>query len=125
MDPLTSLGNALVIAQRLRKISKNVESAEFANALADLLLELAEAKAQTAELKTRLAAQAEEIAQLQASTTRDVERPGLKWGCYVFDGDESRLYCTGCYDSRRALSLTTRLDTQYRKCQVCGVLIGT
>ena len=53
------------------------------------------------------------------------EKPDIKWGCYYFDDDESRLYCTACYDTKGMRSLTTRMSTKFRKCNVCGAISGT
>ena len=56
IEAMTALDHAISLAKRLREISKNAAEAEFKNVLADLLGELADAKIQIAELKTRLAA---------------------------------------------------------------------
>jgi predicted nucleic-acid-binding Zn-ribbon protein len=62
-DLITTVSSALSLAGRLREISKNIEDAEFKNLLADLSLELADAKlkisdlvSENAELKDKLRA---------------------------------------------------------------------
>ena len=122
-DPVSALTHALSLAKRLRAISKNVSEAEFKNVLADLLSQLADAKVQAAELKNQLAAQAEEIRSLKTAAPAAKVKPAVKWGCYQFEGEDG-LYCTACYDSRGAKSRTTRLDSNFRKCPVCGALLG-
>ena len=124
MDPISAVNNAITLVNRLRTISKNVAEAEFKNVLADLLSELADAKVQIAGLKEKLAAQSDEIRALKAAKPEAKEKPqGVKWGCYQFDGDEG-LYCTACYDSRGAKSLTNRVNTRFRRCPVCDAVIG-
>jgi hypothetical protein len=49
-DLLSGFSQALSIASRLREISKNIEDAEFKNLLADLSLELADAKFKISDL---------------------------------------------------------------------------
>ena len=55
-DPLSAISLAISSVKRLRDISKNIDAAEFENALADLLNELADAKGEMAEMKRQLAA---------------------------------------------------------------------
>lgn len=49
-DIITSVSTAITLATRLREIGKNIEDAEFKNLLADLSLELADAKLKIADL---------------------------------------------------------------------------
>jgi len=49
-DIISSLSSAITLSTRLREISKNIENAEFKNLLADLSLELADAKLKISEL---------------------------------------------------------------------------
>ena len=49
-DIISSVSTAITLAGRLREISKNIENAEFKNLLADLSLELADAKLKMADL---------------------------------------------------------------------------
>ena len=49
-DIITSFSTAITLATRLREISKNIEDAEFNNLLADLSLELADAKLKISDL---------------------------------------------------------------------------
>ena len=124
MDPISAVNNAITLVNRLRTISKNVAEAEFKNVLADLLRELADAKVQIAGLKEKLAAQSDEIRSLKAARPEAKEKPrGVKWGCYQFEGDEG-LYCTACYDSRGAKSLTMRVNSRYRQCPVCKATLA-
>ena len=47
-------------------------------------------------------------------------KPKIKYGCYYFDNDMRRLYCTSCFDSKGVMSLTQRDGTKFRKCNVCN-----
>lgn len=49
-DLVTIISTAITLASRLKEISKNIEDAEFKNLLADLSLELADAKMRLASL---------------------------------------------------------------------------
>jgi hypothetical protein len=109
--------------ERLLKISKNIREAEFKNILADMHNELADAKLAAATLKEEIVALKEENALLKHQKSNK-EKPNIKWGCYYFDNDDSRLYCTACYDSKGLKSLTTRINTKFRRCNVCGALVG-
>jgi len=118
MDVISPINNSLTLLTRLREISKNINEAEIKNVLADLSLELADAKLAAAELKTEVAELKVELSELKAHKQPD-QKPDLKWGAYYFDGDDSRLYCTACFDSKGAKSLTSRGPGGYRICGVC------
>ena len=124
MDILATLNHSISLVSRLREISKNLSEAEFKNLLADLSSELAEAKIHIAELKTQLAALAEENRSLKAAAPESKQTPTQKWGCYQFEGEQG-LFCTACYDSKGKKSLTNRLSSTRRSCPVCKTVIGT
>ncbi len=124
MDIISSINNSMSLLSRLRKISQNIKEAEIRNVIADLSNELADVKLAAADLKEQVLALKEENASLKHHKSTE-EKPKIKWGCYYFDDDDSRLYCTACYDSKGAKSLTNRIDTQFRRCNVCNATIGT
>ena len=124
MDVLATLTHSISLVGRLREISKNLSEAEFKNLLADLSSELADAKIHIAELKTQLAALAEESRSLKVAASENKQKPSQKWGCYQFEGEQG-LFCTACYDSRGAKSLTNRLSSTRRSCPVCKAVVGT
>jgi len=124
MDIISTISTSTRLAQRLREISKNIADAEFKNLLADLSSELADAKLEAASLKEKLAALQEENLLLKYTASSSTEQPsGRKWGGYQFEG-ESGLFCSGCWDSKRKKSSTTRIDTNFRKCPVCQATLG-
>lgn len=124
VDIISPINNSLALLTRLREISRNISEAEIKNVLADLSLELADAKLAAAELKEQVVSLKEEVTTLKAHRQPN-EKPEIKWGCYYFDGDTSRLYCTACYDSKGAKSLTQRVTSGYRRYNVCKANIGT
>ena len=67
-DLISSLSTAITLATRLREISKNIEDAEFKNLLADLSLELADAKLTIADLINENTDLKEKIHSLTSST---------------------------------------------------------
>jgi hypothetical protein len=60
----------------------------------------------------------------QSSSGEVWAKPRLKWGCYQFEGEEG-LFCTACYDLKRARIQTTRLNSSQRACPVCKAVFGT
>ena len=116
------------MATRLREISKNIEDAEFKNALADLMSQLAEAKIDAAQAKEKLATLMTENVELKATLeSQDAPDPdppiGKKWGLYQFEGEQG-LFCTACWETEKRKSSTTRLSGGFRKCPVCGAEFG-
>ena len=125
IDPLGAVDRSIALVKRLREISKNVAEAEARNLLADLSNELADAKLEIADLKEQLAVQIDANCKLKAASPVARPKPsGIKWGCYQFVGEEG-LYCTACYDSRGAKSLTNRTNSNCRSCPVCRAVIGS
>src|SRR5687767_12006838 len=61
-------------------------------------------ESENADLKQRLSASAAHSA---------AEKPKVKWGCYVFEGD-TNLYCPACYDTKGKKHLTTRASSTKR-----------
>ena len=111
------------LVKQLREISKNVSEAKFRNLLADLSIELADAKLKIAALKEELAVQTEGIRELKRTPDAKSKPPGMKWACDQFEGDD-RLYCAACYDTNGLKSATNRLNTKFRQCPVCKAQIG-
>ena len=125
MDIVTSISTSIALAKRLREISKNIEDAEFKNLLADLSSELADLKFEAASLKEKIVELQEENSLLKRTAQSFDENPaGRKWGCYLFEGDDT-LYCPACWDSKRKKSSTTRISPMLRHCPVCNAPIGT
>jgi hypothetical protein len=124
MDIISPINNSLSLLKRLREISENIREAEIKSVIADLTNELAEVKLAAANLKEQIVTLREENASLRHHKSSE-EKPDIKWGCYYFDNDNSRLYCTACYDSKGTKSLTTRIDSDTRRCNVCKSVIGT
>jgi hypothetical protein len=123
MDIISPINNSIALLSRLREISNHIREAEIKNVIADLSNELADVKLAAADLKEQIVALREENASLRHQKSPD-EKPKIKWGCYYFDDDESRLYCTACYDSKGAKSLTNRVNSRIRRCNVCNATIG-
>lgn len=124
MDVISTISTSIGLARRLREVSKNIADSEFKNLLADLLSELADAKLEAASLKEKLVALQEENLLLQQTVRPSTEKPsGRKWGCYQFEG-ETGLFCPGCWDSKRRMSSTTRVNAHFRKCSVCQAMLG-
>jgi hypothetical protein len=125
MDLITTASTSLSLLKRLREISKNIADAEFKNILADLSSEMADLKLQAADLKEKLAKLQEENALLKSTMSAVDEKPvGVKWGCYLFEGEPENLYCTACWDSKRKKHLTMRASSRFRMCPVCKATLA-
>lgn len=124
MDIISTINNSLRLLSRLRDISNNIKESEIKNVIADLSNEIADVKLAAAQLKEEILKLKEENSELRHQKARD-EKPSIKWGCYYFNGDETRLYCTACYDTKGQKSLTNRVNTRFRHCPVCKANIGS
>lgn len=67
-DIVSGISSAIALAGRLREISKNIENAEFKSLLADLHLELADAKIKMAGLMDENATLKERIKSLTSTS---------------------------------------------------------
>lgn len=67
-DIIASVSTALSLTKRLREIGKNIEDAEFKNLLADLSLELADAKLKILELVTENTELKEKLSSISSAT---------------------------------------------------------
>lgn len=66
-DLISTVSTAISLATRLREISKNIQDAEFKNLLADLSLELADAKMKIADLISENAEMKEKLHSLTSA----------------------------------------------------------
>jgi hypothetical protein len=124
MDIITTISTSIILAKRLREISKNIEDAEFKNLLADLSSELAGLKLEAASLKERIAALQDENVLLKQTAQPADEKPiARKLGCYQFHGGDG-LYCPACWNSKRKKYSTTRVNSNFRRCSVCQAQLG-
>ena len=122
LEAIPAIDNALSLVKRLREVGKKIEEAEFRNVLANLYIELSDAKTEIATLRLQVQELREEKAVLEARLSDAGEKPKLKWGCYQF-GDDPNLYCPACYDTQGKKHLATRKSIRERVCSVCkGVL---
>lgn len=123
-DIIGSISAAVTIATNLRKWSAKIKDIEFKNFLADLSNELADAKLEAANLKDEIVRLRNENANFVALSAKAAsEKPLVKWGCYVFPGDET-LYCPGCYEDRGKKIPTSRAVGIHRLCPSCKAVLG-
>lgn len=121
---LSIIATTMQMVSRLRDINKNIENAEFSNALADLSLELA-------KLKAELANVIDENTNLKAQLAiPQLHRQPLEFKCgayYQADGDGP--FCSGCYDSRGTIIRLTKAPSEFKDmashfCPVCNAVSG-
>ena len=115
-ESIKLVGKAKEIAERLKYVELKTTIAELANKLAD-------ANTQLAELEEDEIRQLERREHFTSREKAKPARPKMKWGCYMFDGDE-RLYCPGCYDTKGKKHVTTRVNSNERRCTVCQSVLG-
>lgn len=113
-DILSSVAIALSLTTRLREIGNNIEDAEFKNLLADLSLELADAKLKISDLVSENM----ELKDKLHSLTSDTEKlcPKCNQRGFYFDGEVywdrvSRFpYCPRCYGEDKRIQMVV-MDT--------------
>ncbi|MDD9197598.1 hypothetical protein PVK62_17420 [Aliivibrio sp. S3MY1] len=98
-DVISSIGQAIGLAKRLREISKNIEDAEFKNVLADLNLELADTKlalAEVIEQNAQLKMEVNELKNSQGSNVGELEFRGFAY----FKTNDDGPFCSACYETK-------------------------
>lgn len=118
MEILSAINSSIDTLKKIKELSESLKNTEMKQLVADLSNELADTKLAVAELKSEILALKEENAALKVNKEKQ-DKPEIKWGCYIFDGDDSRLYCTTCYDLKGIRVLTTRLTPISRRCNNC------
>ena len=128
-DLITGITSALDIAKKLRDLNKKVGEAEYKMLLADLTSELGDAKLEAANMKIELAEVRAKNSELEAALSRRADsEPELHEHAYVF-GDNTRHYCTACYDRSGKKSLLTENMPPFNAfgkwmCPVCQTHLG-
>jgi hypothetical protein len=125
---ITSINNAITLAQRLREISKNIEDAEFKNVLADLSLEMADTKLALAQVTEENAQLKSELTKLKHSRGESQSDLVFKKFAYYSESDDGP-FCSGCYDTQkqkiRLSPVTGHFTTFGRfKCPSCNQYCG-
>lgn len=129
VDLVTSISSAIEIVKQLRELNKKIDEAQFKMLLADLTSELGDAKLEAANLKIELAESKEIIEDWKRKASQAASQgPELFDGVYTF-GDKSRLYCTGCYDTRGDKIMLKELTGVWKdfgkyQCTVCEKTYG-
>lgn len=118
MDIFLAINSSVALLNNLKEICKNIKNVEIKHAIADLSNDLADVKLAAADLKEQIVLLKEENLMLKSQKGRE-EKPEIKWGCYCFDGDHSRLYCTTCYDTNAQKILTSKTINGFRICNSC------
>lgn len=127
MDVVASIQNAIVIAGKLRALSKKIEDADFKMLLADLSHDLADARLEAANLKLEISKLTEQNGSLQQQlAARSTQKPKVAEGAYVFTDDDGH-FCTACYDVRHQRVRLARVpqgfdDLATWQCPVCGAV---
>lgn len=108
MDVISSINNAISLAQRLREISKNIEDAEFKNVLADLSHEIADTKLALAVMTEENANLKNELTTLRNSKGQSSNMKFEEFAYFESNGDGP--FCPGCYDSSGTIIRLSKLS---------------
>lgn len=102
-DLISTATTAIQLVSRLREINKNIANAEFANALADLSMELSELKIKAAGLLDENNELRRQLAQKQN------KRLTFKDFAYFSDEGDGP-FCPGCYDGQEKNIRLTKMS---------------
>jgi regulator of replication initiation timing len=125
---ITSINNAITLAQRLREISQNIEDAEFKNVLADLSLEMADTKLALAQVTEENAELKSELIKLKHSRGESPSDLTFKKFAYYSESDDGP-FCSGCYDTKKQKIRLTPVTGHFAsfgkfKCPSCDKRCG-
>jgi len=125
---ITSINNAITLAQRLREISKNIEDAEFKNVLADLSLEIADTKLSLAQVTEENAQLKSELTKLKHSRGETESELIYKDFAYYSESEDGP-FCSGCYDTKKQKIRLTAETGHFKtfgshKCPICKQYFG-
>ena len=124
-DLMSTMATAISLAVRLREISKNIEDAEFKNLLADLSLELADAKLGMADTLVKSMDKDKEIEALKGKLKNKTKTVGFHAArYYVAENGEptGSPFCPTCYAKDHELYPLINWSRKEftNKCGVCG-----
>lgn len=122
-----AIADAMSLANRLREINKKIGDAEFSGLLAELQLELAEAKARIADLVVENSELRTQLAEREKAAAIVTE---MKFDGQVYRKEnDSSAYCPTCFDSDgkairlSALSPPLNRSVQFL-CGKCSTTVG-
>ena len=111
-DLIGHISGAITIAKAMRELSDKFDKAIFKDKIADMYLELAEAKTEAARLMV-------ELRELKAEEEEHKNNP-LRWVGAVYRGNDNHPFCPACYDDRRKrIHLKTIYIDESFICPVC------
>lgn len=102
---------------REQKALAEQKSKQFESENTSLKERVAALTAENAELKRR-------VEQAPVAAAPPLEQPEMHFGCYIFDGDRSKMYCPKCYETEGKKHLTTFEQGVGWRCVVCEKVSG-
>jgi hypothetical protein len=75
---------------------------------------------QVVAIKTENSALKEQLAQI---ALKESDKPELMYGCYYFGGDNTKLYCVACYETKCKRYPVAKVHGLGHKCTVCGSFV--
>lgn len=127
LETVKTFGTALGSIKTITDIAATIKNAqlrqEMNSKIAELQGTLLTARQQMLEMQEKYERVLLENKELKESPAIAKIKPGRKWGCYQFDGEDG-LFCTACYDTKGQKIQTTRLNPNFRQCPVCKSMLG-
>ena len=127
LNPITAIeklinehGSAKILQERLALAADQFSILERDNI--DLRVKLGEADAKLSALQSRNSDLELQVKKLEVEASNKQESHKLKWGCFVFEGDET-LYCPACWVDRGKKMPTSRASSRARFCPGCKTAI--
>lgn len=117
---------AIDIAKKLSALSKKVQDVEFSTMLADLSMQLVDAKTEMLGMKDQINKLTQENKDLKERLeAKEQGKPIFDNGVYKFEGDDG-VYCPSCFDSKqrkiRLNKVPPGFDVRY-ECNSCGLMV--
>jgi len=121
VELMSGIISAIEIAKKLNSLNKKIKDADFKMFIADLNIELANAKNNIAELideNTKLKAEVERL------NYKKLETLQFKGGAY-YNSNSDGPFCPGCYDGKQKISRLVENNPDFKFagnyiCSVCG-----
>ena len=125
LELISGLTSAIDIAKKLSSLNAKIKDADIKNLIADLNIELANAKITIAELITE-----NQELKLKNNDLKNIkpERLIFKKGAY-FDADDDGPFCPGCYDGKNKRSRLVDNNPDFKfignyQCSVCSKMFN-
>jgi regulator of replication initiation timing len=127
---IRAIATSIDLVQRANQLAQKTKNVELIEAIAELRVELSQAKIAAANTNERIASLLMENQQLreELAATKPEEKLVIKDGLYYASSGDGP-FCTGCHDNNRKTIRVVELTGHFRvlgayKCPICGTVYG-